>query len=295
MFIYNLEIQPDGKLVFGGNVQSKPEPATANTAFVYRTIANGFIDNSFGSGGKLFATPQCFTSGLSNLCIQPDGKILMGYRTVNISKGYVLRATVNGKVDSSFCNNGILTVMDTAFINEIQFWDNKFVVVRVISSSITLQRFKVDSISFNTGIADQNPNLYTVYPTVFNQSFFIACNTSFDDQLVSDIDLFTLSGEKILLSVQRFGNGILVSVPSMLAEGNYILRMKNRKGFKAAVLTKKKLRVFILIFLLLLFLKNAYGRGMRMSRNRTMRMSGFFGEGLQVSSRLLIDVQLVYE
>lgn len=94
-------LQPDGKLVFVGEVRT----GIKVTGFVARRNADGSIDSGFTENPDLYQVE--FTS----VRIQADGKILVGGRYETI-----LRLHANGTVDTSFGNNGLLQSGDYAVV-----------------------------------------------------------------------------------------------------------------------------------------------------------------------------------
>jgi uncharacterized delta-60 repeat protein len=70
-----LVIQPDGKLVLAGNCVIS---AAGNTDFcALRYNANGSLDTSFGTAGKVITQVGAVESAASGLAIQPDGSLLL--------------------------------------------------------------------------------------------------------------------------------------------------------------------------------------------------------------------------
>lgn len=107
-------VQSDGKVVAVGFVSTS---FSSESIAVVRYNANGTLDSSFGSGGKVITN-----AGLSNLsrgkrvAIQPDGKILVVGTTASFCSfpcvpsfynGFVVRFLANGTLDSSFGNGGV--------------------------------------------------------------------------------------------------------------------------------------------------------------------------------------------
>ena len=71
---YSLAIQPDGKILLGGNCDDGD-----NINFcIARFNSNGTLDNSFGTGGKVIPHIGSFVNFGYSLAIQLDGKILLG-------------------------------------------------------------------------------------------------------------------------------------------------------------------------------------------------------------------------
>ncbi|QEH39100.1 hypothetical protein OJF2_77120 [Aquisphaera giovannonii] len=108
-------VQPDGKIVVAGE--------STNTA---RTLADGFglarynadgtLDTSFGSGGKV-VTPL-WNCDLHSLALQPDGKIVVVAQAAStVGQEFhftVARYNANGTLDTGFgpAHNGLVLVTD---------------------------------------------------------------------------------------------------------------------------------------------------------------------------------------
>lgn len=98
-FVYDVEAQPDGKLLVAGNFSSFNGVSVGK---VVRLTADGLLDTTFNN--------QTVTSiGMSNLTnrfiIQPDGKIILFFREM-VADGQapksLLRLNADGTVDTSF-------------------------------------------------------------------------------------------------------------------------------------------------------------------------------------------------
>jgi uncharacterized delta-60 repeat protein len=75
----SLAIQPDGKILLGGNCRD-----VSNDDFcIARFNSNGTLDTSFGTGGKVIQPIGSYNELGYSLVIQPDGKILLGGRCYN--------------------------------------------------------------------------------------------------------------------------------------------------------------------------------------------------------------------
>jgi uncharacterized delta-60 repeat protein len=89
-------LQPDGKIILAGE--------SGNTNFaVARLLPGGSLDDSFGAGGKAVIN-FAGQSGVSDVALQPDGKIvLVGYAGDNFG---VARLQPNGSLDTTFGSGG---------------------------------------------------------------------------------------------------------------------------------------------------------------------------------------------
>ncbi|GAA4339468.1 hypothetical protein [Flaviaesturariibacter amylovorans] len=100
-------LQPDGKIVVGGTANV----TATNTDFaLVRLQANGSVDNSFGSGGKLLVSFNSNVETINTLALQPDGKILAGgfagFPGVTGNDIAIARINPNGTLDNSFGTSG---------------------------------------------------------------------------------------------------------------------------------------------------------------------------------------------
>lgn len=95
-------LQPDGKILLSGY-------AAGNFGLV-RLNADGSLDSTFGTGGKVTADFGNTSDEANRMALTADGKILVtGYSNTRIA---VLRYNTNGTVDTNFGTNGsVLTEM----------------------------------------------------------------------------------------------------------------------------------------------------------------------------------------
>jgi uncharacterized delta-60 repeat protein len=101
-----IAIQPDGKIIVAGQC---PNGGVGTTGFVMcavRYLANGYRDNSFGSGGErrldgLSATPL---DRIKNVAVATDGRIMMGGECENSGFVYpcAARLSAAGAIDTGF-------------------------------------------------------------------------------------------------------------------------------------------------------------------------------------------------
>ncbi len=164
--IYGMALQLDGKIVAVGHFNQAIALARYN--------ANGSLDSSFGSGGKVVTNPTPWGGeGAYAVAIQSDGKIVVtGILSEDGPGGYdiaVLRYYSNGSLDNSFGSGGIVTldlsVHDAGLAVAIQ-GDGKIVVTGSHfrnpdgDSDINVIRFNSDGTldsTFNgSGLVDLN-------------------------------------------------------------------------------------------------------------------------------------------
>lgn len=98
-----LRIQPDGKILVAGS----PGGGVAGLA---RLDANGALDASFGSGGKVsFQFANRETAFASAISVHSDGRIMVGGTSANSKFGFA-RFNTNGTKDTTFNSGGTLAV-----------------------------------------------------------------------------------------------------------------------------------------------------------------------------------------
>ena len=108
----DLAVLPDGKLLLIG---ARYDPAyNRPNVFLSRINANGTLNASFGANGILL--PQTDPSyDISELAIQPDGKIIFAAFNAHISPTYstIVRLNPDGSFDASFGANGKVVIPNT--------------------------------------------------------------------------------------------------------------------------------------------------------------------------------------
>jgi len=100
-------IQPDGKIIAAGLTNNGTDFDFA----MVRYNADGTLDNSFSSDGKLTTDVNGNYEQLGGAAIQPDGKIILGGRTGDgIDDDFlVVRYNTDGTIDNSFSSDGMVT------------------------------------------------------------------------------------------------------------------------------------------------------------------------------------------
>jgi len=95
------EILPDGKILQGGSRES-------NWLLFVRYLPNGTIDSTFGEGGSISPYLQG-VSLIPKVHLQTDGKLLVGDISNFKDKLLFARYDQNGKIDSTFGVNGVIS------------------------------------------------------------------------------------------------------------------------------------------------------------------------------------------
>jgi uncharacterized delta-60 repeat protein len=99
-----MALQPDGKIVLGGNTESK------YTLFLARMNSNGTLDNAFGANGRVTYSLNSTSGTLQGISILNDGRILINayYYQSGGPHGFCAMFNQQGSISPSFGNNGIL-------------------------------------------------------------------------------------------------------------------------------------------------------------------------------------------
>ncbi len=106
-------IQSDGKIVTAGFLTDYTT-AIIDSFAVFRFNTDGTLDASFGIDGMTSVTVPsaiAYNNNVTNMTIQPDGKILvLGYVATSTGNAtLIIRFQPNGDLDSSFAVNGVAT------------------------------------------------------------------------------------------------------------------------------------------------------------------------------------------
>jgi uncharacterized delta-60 repeat protein len=102
----SIALQSDGKIVLGGYARM---PNFEDFALV-RYNADGSLDTSFGTDGKVTTAITASTDLLYSVMVQPDGKILAAGQSRTGNSDFALtRYNEDGSLDNSFGSNGIVT------------------------------------------------------------------------------------------------------------------------------------------------------------------------------------------
>jgi len=147
-------IQPDGKIVIGGNAvflnQDNPD------LFVARYNSNGSVDTSFGTNGVAivgFSTNAVNADYFGAIKIGTDGKIVIGGSlpgTSQFQQTTLARLNTNGTLDTSFGSGGKLTNGGYAWTDLTVQPDGSIVTVgysaTIMSSTMIVRKFNINGL-----------------------------------------------------------------------------------------------------------------------------------------------------
>jgi uncharacterized delta-60 repeat protein len=148
--VYAVAVQPDGKILLGGNFTSFNGNAAS---YVVRLQTNGIIDSAFGIGLNV-------NGPLRAIVLQSDGKIVIGGRFTAVTsraRGYVARLNADGTLDTNFfsspgANGFVRTVALQADGNVVIGGEFTLVDGRPRARIARLTSSGVVDVSFNPGL-----------------------------------------------------------------------------------------------------------------------------------------------
>lgn len=116
---YGSVLQDDGKIILAGFGSF----ITGTNGIVVRYTEDGALDNSFGTGGKVQLALGPNGLAITNVALQPDGKIVCSGMYHNGTDGdmMVLRLNSDGSYDTDFSTDGV-AYYDLNNSNDV-FWD----------------------------------------------------------------------------------------------------------------------------------------------------------------------------
>ncbi|MBN2351538.1 MAG: hypothetical protein JXD23_03140 [Spirochaetales bacterium] len=106
---FALAIQPDGKIVAGGETARRGPPASGSDFALARYTAGGRLDPGFGVGGKTVTEITSADDRITSLALAPDGTIVAaGYAGYGRGADFALaRYDAGGRLDPAFGNGGL--------------------------------------------------------------------------------------------------------------------------------------------------------------------------------------------
>lgn len=110
-------ITPDGRIVVVGDANSTPE---VRSSLVVRYVADGTMDPSFGSGGVVLTSTHPDSTTAKAVVALPSGAVVVGGDHGNFVGMYLARYDVDGALDASFGEDGIVVLLPASIgLNEL--------------------------------------------------------------------------------------------------------------------------------------------------------------------------------
>jgi uncharacterized delta-60 repeat protein len=205
-------------------------------AEISKLDANGMIDTSFGSNGKMNF------DRLNNQYLDDNDNLFIG---TGIPFQLIKINTINGIIDTSFGSNGIIN-LDNSFNDIYSFHNNKFLVQSTVTDysatpptyTYTINRFLIDGSKDNTFGTNGAITLYTttnlydydhlgfivnvdannndIYVTESNSSTFSSITKKYDingNQLLSfgSSGISTISANNLIFNAKLYNNKLYFS------------------------------------------------------------------------------------
>ncbi len=116
-----------------------------------RYTSSGVLDSTFGSGGTLSTASPALNTDVQDVALQSDGSIVVGaefFSSSELASLALIRYTANGKLDTTFGSNGIVTLAignQNTHLNGITIDANDNIVVAGdCDGDMVLARFTAD-------------------------------------------------------------------------------------------------------------------------------------------------------
>ncbi len=187
-----LVIQPDGKLVAGGQVYVLADDYDDFALARYNT--DGSLDQSFGNAGMVTTSFDLTTKDwINDLEIQADGKLIAGGFSNN--QMALVRYLPNGTIDNLFGSSGLVGTLPPnaldARANSISLQSNGKIVVAGFSitgpySDFTLLRYNIDGTLDNTF----GNNGISITPLIQDRDFAKSVALQPDGKIIAGGDIF---------------------------------------------------------------------------------------------------------
>ena len=225
---FDVLIQPDEKIIAAGN-SLQDLPVGSNFALV-RYLANGVLDTSFGSGGKVITDFSGRGDLIRGIALQSDGKIVAGgVSFLEFGPDIALaQYLTNGALDPSFGSGGkvitdITLADDTANDLAIQS-DGKIVVAGYTFNAMTAYNFTVvrynGSTTLDTCLQDDRVGNSLQINTTTGDYVFNNCDTGLT---FSGRGVITIQGCVITLTHRTADRNLLARINTCQQQGNAVV------------------------------------------------------------------------
>jgi uncharacterized delta-60 repeat protein len=227
---YAVAIQADGKIIVGGYGEAPfspknltaswkkllPEGHTTDFALA-RVNSDGSLDRTFGNEGKV-VTNIILGEVMFSLALQPDGKIVAAGGTVSYEGGggALVRYNLNGSLDTSFGDNGIVVTDGSSSYNGVAVEPGGGIVVAGGGKGMSAARFKSNG-TFDPSFGDAGRALieFKDHPSIAysvalqNDGGIVLAGKTFggDETGTFDVDFAVARLTDRGLADLRFGNG----------------------------------------------------------------------------------------
>ena len=181
-------LQPDGKLVVAGTTYTDNDFSDEDFA-IARYNADGSLDTSFGTNGKVTTDFPGLAAVISAVVVQPDGKIVVAggaYPLFTFAGDFkVARYNPDGSLDTSFGAGGIVTTIFPG--------DGSFAFALALQSDGKIIAAGTDFFDFNPGdMSDTDFALARYNPDGSPDTTFGSGGTVTTDFLGAEDDVFSV-------------------------------------------------------------------------------------------------------
>lgn len=111
---YDIVVRPNGRIVVVGEVTRSGSGLDFGIA---QYLSTGELDNSFGTNGRIVLDLGSAVDSAYRAIFQADGRLLVGGRSG--AEGVVVRYNVDGTLDTTFANSGIVRLPELAEVRGI--------------------------------------------------------------------------------------------------------------------------------------------------------------------------------
>lgn len=216
-------VQTDGKLILAGFIYG-----TSTDYALARYNADGSLDTSFGTGGKVITAVGTLQDYGANVLLQTDNKIIVsGYSSIFLYDFSMVRYNTDGTLDTTFGTGGKVSTDfnsssdDYAYASALQN-DGKIILAGYSWNDFALARYN-GTTPLNT--ASQNINQMIVFTNQSTHTLTIQCSLP----SASKIFIYNCLGQKVL----QIQNELLMNLSfdiSAFSKGVYSLKIENQSG-----------------------------------------------------------------
>ena len=238
-------LQPDGKIVLGGNAFSN---ITGTSAFAAaRFNADGTLDHNFHGDGMTILTVSGHADGVRTILRQPDGKILLGgYAHSNVQGGsdmVLVRLNENGIPDFTFSDDGVAIYEDglsiSSEVHEMTLQPDGKIVSTGFErtggiNSIRVARF-ISGLTVGTTQPYKPEVNISIYPNPISD--YAILSYQLDEFAMITVHLCDMQGriiEELMPAAEKYPgyHHESLSLRNRLPPGSYVVKLESENWFK---------------------------------------------------------------
>ncbi|MCW3124779.1 MAG: hypothetical protein JWO03_437 [Bacteroidetes bacterium] len=236
---YAVALQPDGKVVIGGYSTN----GTNDDFGLLRLMADGSVDNSFGTNGHVITAVGDSDEAMYSLLVQPDGRIIAAGSSIDSNGQYrnaLIRYNADGTADHTFGTDGIVAAKLSSSDNEIYAvkleTDGKIVTAGYANDGtddmFSMARYLTD-LTLGVIDLDRNSNSVLIYPNPVAQDATLQYTLAKDEQV--SIRIIDAQGKVVSTLTdsekQLAGDHVQpLMLSASLASGTYTIAISSPSG-----------------------------------------------------------------